>query len=90
MELGKAEEPPSEDQQASGSMLSLFGVFLLVFGGIGGFFFMQTRKKKQKDQAKLDPDGDYSEEEDVLELPEEDVLDEEEDSGVEPEDDEPV
>lgn len=51
---------------------------------------MQTRKKKQKDQAKLDPDGDYSEEEDVLELPEEDVLDEEEDSGVEPEDDEPV
>lgn len=90
MELGKAEEPPSEDQQASGSMLPLFGVFLLVFGGIGGFFFMQTRKKKQKDQAKPDPDGDYSEEEDVLELPEEDMLDEEEDSGVEPEDDEPV
>lgn len=89
MELGKAEEPPLEDQQASGSMLPLFGVFLLVFGGIGGFFFIQTRKKKQKDQAKPDPDGDYSEEEDVLELPE-DVLDEEEDSGVESEDDEPV
>ena len=90
MELGKAEEPPMEEQQASGSMLPLFGVFLLVFGGIGGFFFIQTRKKKQKDQAKPDPDGDYSEEEDVLELPEEDVLDEEEDSSVESEDDEPA
>lgn len=83
MELGKAEEQPTEEESASGSMLLLFGVFVLVSGGIGGFLFMQTRKKKQKEQAKPDPDGDYSEEEDVLELP-----DEEEDGEFD--DDEPV
>lgn len=64
-------DPDADEDEKSGSMMPLLGILLLMVGGAGAFFYLQTKKKKQAEINRPDPDADYMEddEEDVYEFP---------------------
>lgn len=65
------EETTETETKNSGSMLPVVAVVLLLLAGAGGYLFLQTKKKKAV-AKRPDPDADYEENVDELDLPEDD------------------
>lgn len=87
---GDGEDKPAEPAPAKKANPVPVLILVLALLG-GGGFFASTKffKGKKKEQARPDPDADYSEDDEDYGLPD-DLEDEEDGSGFDGEDDEPV
>lgn len=78
-------ETETKNEKKGMNPMPILLVVLLMAGAGGGYFYLQTKKKKTAEQQRLDPDADYTEDDDVYEIPEEeDAVD---DSEADPEGD---
>lgn len=89
-EEGDGGDKPKESEPAKKANPVPALILVLALLGGGGFFaYTKFFKGRKKEQAKPDPDADYSEDDEDYGLPD-DLDDEEDGSGFDGEDDEPV
>ena len=91
-EDGDGEDKPDEAKPAAKvNPLPVLVLVLALLGGGGFFAYTKFFKGKKKEQAKPDPDADYTDEDgEDYGLPETDDFDEDDADGFDAEDDEPV
>ncbi len=90
-EEGDGEDKPDEGESAAKSSPAPVLVLVLALIGGGGFFaYTKFFKGRKKEQAKPDPDADYSEDDEDYGLPDDLDPGDEDGSDFDAEDDEPV